>query len=232
VKQTSSALLSTLMLLALSLTLTSSAQDLPAPTDFVVERVGDNFEGRWKAVEGASYYEVWVEKFGRWSFNRKDLETSPFTSSFELRVADERSQFKVRAVDASGRAGKYSAEVRAKVRPIEPQTDPKSATNKPESRDRFDPTAPPPDPPTSLFTVWSDNDTIKLVWRGVKGAKNYSVEEFIEEKWVSIPSIEFPKPNTAIIKKHPTPGPYKFRIRSVGTNGRASEPSRPTTAKR
>jgi len=216
---------------------TASSQPLSAPTGLTVESDGETFRGHWTPVKGASYYEVWIEKFGRWSFNEKEFETSPFTSSFEIRVADERSRFKVRAMSADGESGAFSAVVKARlVQPAPPEnvgmtTSPSDKESK-ATPDAFDAKAPPPDPPTSLFTLWTDNSVIKLIWREAKGAKNYAVEELIDDEWVSIPSIEFPTPNTAIIKNHPTPGPYKFRVRSVGFNGRASEPSRATTARR
>lgn len=211
------------------------AQELEAPGDLKVVRKGDFFRGRWSPVRGSAYYEVWVEKFGRWSFNKKNLATTPFTSSFELPVEDERARFRVRAVDSSGNPGAFSAEVRA-VRAVETPDEEKSTSSSTyreggKSTDTFDPKAPPPEPPTSLFALWTDKDTIKLVWSGPKNAVKYSVEEYRDGQWISIPLIEFPKKNNAVIKNHPTPGPYKFRVRSVGSNGRASKPSRSTTAK-
>lgn len=222
------------LLLGLGLVTTPClSQELPAPTDLEVVRDGNLFKGRWNAVKGASYYEVWVNSFGRWSFNPKKLETSPFTSSFELPVSDERAVFKVRAMDAEGKPGKYSADVPATRFAKKDKVKTTSTTNQSKGKDAsFDPKAPPPDRPTSLFAIWVEPSVIKLVWRGPKEAKSYSVEELVEGKWKSIPFIEFPKVNNALIKKHPSPGPYKFRVRSVGANGRASEPSRPTTAKR
>jgi hypothetical protein len=209
------------------------ADGLAAPDELIVERDGDMYKGRWQAVPGASYYEVWVKNFGRWTFNPNTLATSPFTSSFEIRVEDERARFKVRAVDTEKVAGEYSAEtvpVKKAAKKAEPEERESRLTG--GKVDRFDPDAPPPAPPTGLFTVWTEPDVIKLVWQDSKGAKNYAVEEYSDGKWTSPARIEFPRKNAAIIKNHPAPGPYKFRIRAVGNNGRASEPSRTTTAQR
>lgn len=213
-----------------------AAQEAPLspPSGLVVEQDGEMFRGRWEAVPGASYYEVWVKNFGRWTFDPNEMQTSPFTSSFEMRMMDDRARFKVRAVDSNGTAGAYSDE----VAPVEKSADstesekPSINRNTVSGSAGFDPTAPPPEPPTGLFTIWVEPEVIKLVWQESKGAKNYAVEEYRDGSWTSPPSIEFSSDNTALIKGHPAPGPYKFRVRAVGRNGRASEPSWPTTAKR
>lgn len=214
----------------------AAGQELGKPENLSVERTEAVFRGSWSAVKGASFYQVWIEKFGRWSHNDKDMNFTPFTSSFQLPIEDERSRFKVRAVGNKGELGPFSEEVGSK-RAATSSTDTDTAAiadtnNTAKPRSTFDPKAPPPPPPTSLFAVWIEPDVIKLVWREPKGGKKYSVEEQIDEKWVSIPLLEFPRANTALIKNHPAPGPYRFRVRSIGSNGRASEPSFPTTAKR
>ena len=232
-KLSASLLLSALFLSGF--TVSGSCETLPAPTNLAVKRHDRLFKGRWDAVKGASYYEVWVNAFGRWSFDPKKLATSPFTSSFEIPVTDERALFKVRAVDSSGIKGEFSTDIKATVAPIEPEETNVGSTNSTSGirrADKFDPKAPPPDAPTGLFSLWTDNTTLKLVWREVKGAEKYAVEEYREDRWQSIPLLEFPKPNNAILKNYPTPGPYRFRVRAIGSNGRASEPSRPTTASR
>jgi hypothetical protein len=210
------------------------AQGLDAPTGLVVVRDGEMYKGTWKPVTGASYYEVWIKNFGRWTFNPNTLATSPFTSSFEIRVEDDRARFKVRAVKSDGIAGEYSSDIapvkKAAQTADSQNRDPK--TNNGGKVERFDPHAPPPEPPTGLFTIWTEPGVIKLVWQGSEGAKNYAVEELRDGKWTSPRKIEFPRKNTAMIKNHPAPGPYKFRVRAVGNNGRASKPSRTTTAKR
>lgn len=222
-------------LLCLSLSTLAQSQILAAPKALVVERDESFFYGRWSSVPGASHYEVWVKSYGRWSFNEKELETSPLTSSFQLPISDERALFKVRAVSPTGIPGEYSEEVLARRK--QSQESPGASGSESDnsgsaSTPDFDPKAAPPEPPTGLFALWIDNNTVKLVWQGSVGAKNYSVEEYKEDKWISIPLIDFPKPNTALIKSHPTPGPYRFRVRAVGKNGRASEPSRTTTVER
>lgn len=214
--------------------LSAAAEPLAAPEDLVVEREELFFEGRWTPVAGASRYEVWVNRFGRWSFNPKDDDTSPLTSSFKLPVTDERALFRVRAVNAQGEPGEFSDEAAPVRKKKTGRTDSSlsSGTVVAPPVSDFDPKAPAPEAPTGLFAIWSEPSTIKLVWHESAGAKNYSVEEFKDDRWTAIATIEFPKPSTAIIKNHPAPGPYRFRVRAVGKNGRASEPSRPTTALR
>lgn len=228
--------LSWLLFCALLAVAPTAAQEgsLSAPSALVVEREGDMFHGRWEAVPGASYYEVWVKNFGRWTYDSNEMQHSPFTSSFELRVMDERARFKVRAVDSEGTKGAYSDEVAPLWKKADSSDSKERATTSTRSSgtSEFDPKAPPPEPPTGLFTIWVEPEVIKLVWQESKGAKNYAVEEFRDGSWTSPPSIEFSSDNTALIKGHPAPGPYKFRVRAVGRNGRASEPSWPTTAKR
>lgn len=225
--------LSTLVLCFFLFSYAAVAQEtLKAPSGLVVERDGNMYRGRWKAVSGASYYEVWIKRFGRWTFNPKTLETSPFTSSFSIRVEDERARFKVRAVTTDGTPGDYSSEVAPVKKAAADSRNGDTRGNKGRNTTDFDPEAPPPEPPTGLFTIWTEPDVIKLVWQESKGAKNYAVEEYRDGKWTSPPKIEFPKKNTAVIESHPAPGPYKFRVRAVGKNGRASDPSRTTTARR
>ena len=192
---------------------------------------GSTFRGRWQSVKGASHYEVWTKLYGNWRFNPKEDELSPITSSFELRGSDDRMWFKVRAVSTSGKAGPFSDELQASPTAVESAPQRPVTTEASGIKDDFDPQAPPPEPPSSLFTVWTDQRELRLVWQASPKAIRYTVEEFKDGKWVSLPKVEYPKPTTAVIKDKPQPGPYQFRVRAVGRNGRSSEPSRPTTAK-
>lgn len=207
------------------------AEPLPAPQGFSVTNDGHVFRGRWEAVPGASYYEVWTRQYGNWRFNEKDPETSPFTSSFELPGSDDRFRFKVRAVSGDGERGEFSDEAQAVLEISKPVSKPGS-TGVAGGGDGFDLEAPPPPPPSSLFAVWTEPREIRLVWQSTEKADHYIIEELRDGKWLSVVGAEFPKPTTAILKDKPAPGPYQFRVRAVGRNGRASEPSRPTTAKR
>lgn len=212
--------------------LSAWSQPLAAPANLTVSTDGSVFRGRWEAVPGASHYEVWTKLYGNWRFDPKEAEVSPFTSSFELRGTDDRMWFRVRAVTLSGEVGRFSEEVQAT--PAAPaqsfqRSDGQAGLSAPG--DDFDPQAPPPDPPSSLFTVWTDAREIRLVWQAVPKATRYTVEELKDGVWTSLTKVEYPKPTTAVIKDKPQPGPYQFRVRAIGRNGRASEPSRPTTAK-
>jgi hypothetical protein len=206
-------------------------EPLPAPGNFSVATDGAVFRGRWDPVPGASYYEVWTRLYGNWKFSEKDHNASPFTSSFEIPGSDERAVFKVRAVSAGGDKGAFSEESQATVvaAPEPGKAQPVSSTG---VSDGFDPEAPAPPPPGSLFAVWSDPREIRLVWQSAEKATRYTIEEFRDGKWISVTEVEFPKSTTAVLKDRPMPGPYQFRVRAIGRNGRASEPSRPTSAKR
>ena len=223
--------LSALLVLASLLALASAgwAQPLQAPENFSVSTDGTVFKGRWDAVQGASYYEVWTRLYGNWKFSEKDHDASPFTSSFEIPGSDDRTVFKVRAVSAAGEKGEFSSESQATLvsAPEPGKTRPTTAA----ADDGFDPQAAPPPAPSSLFAVWTDPREIHLVWQSADKATHYTVEEFRDGKWSSVTDVEFPKVTTAVLKNRPMPGPYQFRVRAIGRNGRASDPSRATTAK-
>lgn len=213
------------------LTLGPLAQPLQAPANFSVSTDGSAFRGRWEAVPGASYYEVWMRLYGNWKHNEKDPDASPFTSSFEMKGGDDRATFKVRAVSSGGEKGPFSQEAQASAaEPTAPRVGPSGSPGR--SNDGFDPEAPAPLAPSSLFAVWGDPREIRLVWQASEKATRYAIEELRDGKWVSVTTAEYAKETTAIIKDRPMPGPYQFRVRAIGRNGRASEPSRPTTAKR
>lgn len=206
------------------------AQPLPAPENLSVTYDGSVFRGRWSAVPEASYYEVWVRLYGNWKFSEKDHNASPFTSSFEIPGSDDRAVFKVRAVTAGGEKGRFSDETQASREEV--STGPTRPVGVTGGHDGFDPNAPAPQAPTSLFAIWGDPREIRLVWQATEGAVRYTVEELKDGAWVSVTNVEYLKSTTAVLKGKPMPGPYQFRVRAIGRNGRASEPSRPTTAKR
>lgn len=209
----------------------AAGQPLVAPAKLRVTVDGSVYRGRWDSVPGASHYEVWMRLYGNWKHNEKDPESSPFTSSFDIPGSDDRALFKVRAVSADGAKGPFSEEAQATPAELpRPGAGPSSGAGR--SDDGFDPEAPPPAAPSSLFAVWGDPREIRLVWQASEKATRYTVEEFKDEKWVSVTKIEFVKDTTAVLKDRPMPGPYQFRVRAIGRNGRASEPSRPTVAKR
>ncbi len=207
------------------------SESLEIPEELSVSHDGSTFRGRWQAVKGASHYEVWTKLYGNWRFDSKEPEMSPFTSSFEVRGSDDRMWFKVRAISGSGKVGPFSDEVQAIPTVVGASPQRPVLTDPSDKRDDFDPETPAPEPPSSLFTVWTDPREIRLVWQASPKAIRYTVEELKDGKWVSLPKVDYPKPTTAVIKDKPQPGPYQFRVRAVGRNGRTSEPSRPTTAR-
>ncbi|MCA9797442.1 MAG: fibronectin type III domain-containing protein, partial [Candidatus Eremiobacteraeota bacterium] len=114
------------------------------------------------------------------------------------------------------------------VRPIAPDSPPPTS-----SVVMVDPKAPAPDAPTGLFAFFTSQDEIKLTWRAVRLADRYYVEEELEGKWEPVkPEVQVRSSNEVLIKEHPTPGPYRFRVRAVGKNGKSSSPSFPVTARR
>lgn len=204
---------------------------MAAPRELNVSNDGAMFRGRWQAVSGASHYEVWTRLYGNWKFDAKNPDLSPFTSSFELPGSDDRMWFRVRAVSPSGEVGEFSEETQASPNlPAETQGPDGSATSS-KPTDEFDPQAPPPESPSGVFAVWTDTREIRLVWQASPKAARYTVEELRDGRWTSLTGVEYPKSTTALIKDKPQPGPFVFRVRAVGRNGRASEPSRPATAK-
>lgn len=210
------------------------AQQLPAPQSLKVTLKNGVFYGSWEAIEGASYYEVWTKLYGNWHFSEKEHQLMPFTSSFELAGSDERSLFKVRAVSSDGTRGEFGQAVSATV---ETESARESRASRPSSADKtgeatFDPEAPPPSAPKGLFAVWIDPRSVRLIWQAVDAAARYSVEELRDDKWASVVGLEVIKSTTVVIKDRPMPGPYRFRIRAIGANGRASAPSWATTLKR
>lgn len=206
-------------------------QPLSAPENLEVSTDGQVYRGRWQAVSGASYYEVWTRAYGKWRFDEKNHLFSPLTSSFEIPGSDDRTLFKVRAVSADGQKGEFSQECAPTVQTQVNATGAR-ASGAPSSSSDFDPEAPPPEPPGSLFAVWTEPREIRLVWQASARATRYAVEEWKDDRWVSVTNLEFPKDTSALIKDKPMPGPYQFRVRAIGRNGRASEPSRATTVKR
>lgn len=219
------------LLLAAFLALSAWSEPITAPREFSVSSDGAMFRGRWQAVPGASHYEVWTRSYGNWRFDAKNPDLSPFTSSFELPGSDDRMWFRVRAVSPSGEVGEFSEETQASPSlPTESQR-PGSSVTSSQPTDEFDPQAPPPETPSGVFAVWTDTREIRLVWQASPKAARYTVEELRDGRWTSLTGVEYPKPTTALIKDKPQPGPFVFRVRAVGRNGRASEPSRPATAK-
>lgn len=226
-----------LLLLLASIANPVSSQPLPAPEDLEVSFDGEVFRGRWSPVSGASSYQVWTRLHGGWRFDEREFWSAPFTSSFELPGSDDRILFKVRAVSPDGTFGEFSAESTPIERDREEHSDlrrhsPSRDASSSTAAGDFDPDAPPPEPPGGLFAVWDEGGTVRLVWTESPGAVKYAVEEQIDERWTAPVQIAFPRKNTALIENRPTPGPYTFRVRAVGKNGRASTPSRPTTLSR
>lgn len=192
---------------------------------------------RWAPVKGAVGYEVYQLRGGRWIFDEEDNSRIPLTSSTLITgLSPSRSySFKVRALDAEGNFSEFSPEVEGRTREraasvIRSKGD--SSSSGPVVRGS-DPKAPPPPAPTGLFAVFSEQTVVKLSWRPSIGAAKYYIEEEKDGKWEPCEDADVVEEiNYTEIPNHPTPGPYRFRIRAVGANGKSSPPSFPCTARR
>lgn len=229
------------LLLLLALWIPVQAQGLPAPTNLKAS-LPSGVDGitrvdlRWDPVPGATGYEVLQFKGKDWWFDEEDPNRTPFTSSTTITGLTEDSpyEFVVRAVGPEGAKSPNSASVgirtASKSAVVSAATSPKAT---PTKRPGIDPNAPAPEEPTGLFAVFSENDRVQLSWRKSPGAATYQIEEEIEGKWVPAKDIVgAPEANSVVILNHPLPGPWRFRVIAVASNGKRSEPSWPATAHR
>ncbi len=216
-----------------------------APTGLAAEPAeeGTAVELSWDAVKGAVGYEVLEWKRGEWRLDDRDMSRVPLTSSTTIRELNTglTYRFAVRALFEGGQSSAISQPVdfvakrQVKVfrNPDEEEGDSGKIASTRSRADQIDPKAPPPEAPTGLFAVFSSQDVIKLSWRKVRGATRYYIEEEKDGAWVPVEKLDTAEGgNVADIKDHPTPGPYRFRVRAVGRNGKSSEPSFPCTARR
>ncbi|MGE0491689.1 MAG: fibronectin type III domain-containing protein [Vulcanimicrobiota bacterium] len=210
-----------------------------APTGLTVtpneEVAGVNL--RWDPVPGAVGYEVLQWRNGKWWFNDEDPSRTPLTSSTTIGNLEPNTEyrFSVRAVGGEGEAGALSEAVEASTRPREVTVRPTQpdAPVPNGSTTMVDPKLPAPDAPTGLFAFFTSQDEIKLTWRASRLADRYYVEEELQGQWAPVkPEVQVRSANEVMIKNHPTPGPYRFRVRAVGKNGKSSTPSFPVTARR
>ncbi|MBI3925620.1 MAG: fibronectin type III domain-containing protein [Armatimonadetes bacterium] len=248
-----SRVLAALLLLALAHN-AALAQDLPAPTGLkLVVPAAPNghtrLELRWDPVPGAVGYEVLQHRAGRWWFNDSDLSRIPITSSTVISGLDPGTpyEFCVRAVGPGGKVSANSApaggrtllrEVSYSPRgkdPAEGFEDPEEAPILPSQTPpaAADLNLPAPEAPSGLIAVFHEQDRVKLSWRKVKDAKRYYVEEERNGVWKPVEKLQG-EPSSCIVTilEHYSPGPYRFRVRAVGPNGKSSAPSWPVTADR
>ena len=211
-----------------------------APTGLIAEPAeeGTAVELSWDRVKGAVGYEVLEWKRGEWRLNDRDMNRVPLTSSTTINQLSNglTYRFAVRAVFEDGKSTPLSQPVDyVAKREVKVFRKPdQSQVGKRRNRvDQIDPKAPPPEAPTGLFALFSGQDVIKLSWRKVSGATRYFIEEEKNGEWIPVEKLDMAEgANVADIKNHPTPGPYRFRVRAVGRNGKSSDPSFPCTARR
>lgn len=231
------------VLLCLLLCLPAWCQGLPAPTNLQAKAPPGadgttRLELRWDPVPGAIGYEVLQYRGTEWWFDAEDPNRTPLTSSTTITglSADTPYEFVVRAVGSQGAVSPNSTPIGARTasRASLANPTPNNPTGPtPPKKPVSDPTAPAPEEPTGLIAVFSENDRVQLSWRKVPGAAGYQIEEEIEGKWVPAQDILGEQSdNKVFLLNHPLPGPYRFRVIAVGTNGKRSEPSWPATAHR
>lgn len=219
------------------------ADGLPAPQGLRVSPASGP-EGQttlvlqWEPVPGAFGYEVFMFKAGQWDLDEDDTDCIPMTASTRIGGLDPDTpyEFRVRAVGAGGAVSPMTAAVGARTVAVGSVGHTAVTATPPaqQRRKEADVAGPAPDAPSSAIGVFADSDTINLSWRKVAGASHYRVEEEKDGKWVEIPDANggLPQANRTVLKDHPRPGPFRFRISAVGANGRMSEPSLPVTVLR
>lgn len=232
-----------LLLLALGLWLPASGQSLPAPGNLKATLPAGvdgitRVDLRWDPVPGATGYEVLQFRGKDWWFDEEDPNRTPFTSSTTITGLTEDSpyEFVVRAIGADGTKSPNSATIgirtASKSAVVAAATGPKPSAS-PGKKPGVDPSAPAPEEPTGLFAVFSENDRVQLSWRKSKGASTYQIEEEVEGKWVPAQDIVgAPEASSVVILNRPLPGPWRFRVIAVASNGKRSEPSWPASAHR
>lgn len=214
-----------------------------APTGLTATPSGEGtaVDLSWDSVSGAVGYEVLEWRGGEWRLNDRDPNRIPLTATTTLADLNNGLTYKfaVRALFEGGLSSPISApvefvakrEVKVFRKPAEDS--PQSGTDRRDRVSNIDPKAPPPEAPTGLFALFSSQTVVKLSWRKVRGAARYYVEEEKDGAWVPCQEADSSEgSNVADIKNHPTPGPYRFRVRAVGRNGKSSPPSFPCTARR
>lgn len=186
---------------------------------------------RWDPVPGAFGYEVYEYRGGRWVLDEENPSRIPVTTSTRLAglQPDTPYEFRVRAVGPDGQVSPMSEPVGGRT--LAPG---ESAPAPPPAAPAPDPAEPPPPAPTGVIAVFGEDDTVQIAWRAVPGAVSYRVERQEEDgEWALIPGAAGrPSEPRTTVPGCPVPGPYRFRVRSVGADGQLSEPTWPVTVER
>lgn len=89
---------------------------------------------------------------------------------------------------------------------------PQPATRKGEEK----PKGPPPPAPEGLLGFFGSDDTIRLSWRPIRDASGYVVEEEKNGRWIAPEEgVIIENRASLTLKRHPSPGPYYFRVYAV-----------------
>ncbi len=230
----------TALFLALIFSVTVAFADISAPVGLKAthdpESPSSRLNLKWKPVAGAVGYEVLEWKEGKWVFSEDDPSRIPFTSSTTIAglLPSTSYKFCVRAIGGDGKPSPVgeAIEVMTRSRAVSMTSSP--SQEEPTTVGLRDPKAPAPKTPTGLFAFFTESDVIKLTWRKSPRATRYYVEEQDKSgKWVTVEKFVGERSDTEIlIPNHPSPGPYRFRVRAVGANGKSSDASFPVSARR
>jgi hypothetical protein len=94
------------------------------------------------------------------------------------------------------------------------------------------PKGPPPPAPEGLLGFFGSDDTVRLSWRPIRDASGYVVEEEKNGQWLAPEEgVIIENRASIVLKRHPSPGPYYFRVYAV-RYGLRSTPSLPVRVER
>ena len=218
---------------------------LPAPADVAVTsatgaEASSQLVLRWTRVPGATSYEVYRKnKAGKWVLNEDDPNYTPLTNSTTLTGLDPATQyqFRVRAVGEKGVKSALGAIVSGRT--VSNDISLPSFSISVGSQPPLTSSAPIKahfgtlEAPGGLFGIFPEADRVRLTWRSVSAAVRYVVEEEVKGEWKPANDVVGePASTTVVLLNHGMPGPWRFRIRAMGSDGAFSEPSWPVTVER
>lgn len=182
----------------------------------------------WDPVPGASGYEVFQRRQGKWWLNEEDPNRTPLTTSTTISGLDSNTdyEFCVRAVGEAGKNSNYSIPSSGRTAAPGVAVVP-SDVQRPSFRKPAGVTL---DPPSGIIGLYSEADRIRLSWRPIPGAVRYTVEQEKNGVWGPAEKVVGDVAATQVtLIDRPAPGPYRFRVRAVNREGTLSDPSWPVS---
>ena len=180
----------------------------------------------WDPVPGASGYEVFQRRQGKWWLNEEDPTCTPLTTSTTISGLDSNAdyEFCVRAVGEAGKNSVYSipsgGRTAAPGVAVAPSNIQRPSFRKPAGVSL--------EPPSGIIGLYSEADRIRLSWRPVLGAVRYTIEQEKNGVWSPAEKVVGDVAATSVtLVDRPSPGPYRLRVRAVNREGTLSDPSWP-----